>query len=248
MRATANPQLSATVLSTPVFGDVTSANIVGYTAIQTEGGGLYTQLTPQFVEVNDNTKIKLSSIKFTPINNDTIQVFNTDGDVEVLLQYRTNKKVDGVVKPGWFLDNKTYIDDWEFDRGQSIWFCTANETDGTISGAVAKGKNVVTIPGSGLYVQTGNSTPVAFNLSQLEIPNLVNNDTIQIFNSDGDVDVLLQYRTNKKVDGVLKPGWFLDNKTWIDDTTYPIPAGLAFWVCCANEGSMTIPAAIDDEE
>ena len=212
------------------------------------GDDCYKQFTPTFVSIDNNKVTKLSMIKFSVgdlANGDSIQVFDPDGELDYELDYYKDKTVSGVKKTGWFLEGKTFMEDFDFTPGQSVWICTASEVGMTESGAVNPEPVVINLPGDDCYAQGGIACPRNVKLGEITFSEtLSNGDSIQFFDADGELEYELDYYKDKTVSGVKKTGWFLEGSQYCDPETYELEAGLSFWVCTAKEGTMTIPAAV----
>ena len=121
-----------------MFGDVTSANVVGYkTEAEISGDEDFFQITPVFDNVSEANVFKLSDIKFggTLANNDNIQMFDVNGDVLKKLVWKKTQGqwqlIDYTTNPS---GDKSYVDDYTFKAGEHFWFATNNEGTITIPG------------------------------------------------------------------------------------------------------------------
>ena len=107
-------------------GDFAVCLIVGFSTSQTEGDYNYTIVTPVFVDVADTDNAKLSSLNFEPMDDDSIQMFTSDGELGDQLFYMT-KKVEGKWTTAWFLNGETLANDYVFPAGQAFWTCMGVE-------------------------------------------------------------------------------------------------------------------------
>ena len=216
--------------------------IVGYSTTTTIGEGGFTQIAPYFTKVDDGTKLSLSDLSFTPERGDNIQLFDENGDNSEILSYeRKGNKTTGYTYY-WENMNGEEVSDYDFPRGSSIWINTASQIDLTQSGAVSKSATVVSIPGNGGFAQTGNNTPVPLKLSALVFDNIARGDNIQLFDENGDNSEVLSYeRKGNKTTGYTYY-WENMNGEEVDPEAFTFAPGQVFWINCADEGTLTIPA------
>lgn len=219
----------------------TNFNVVGYKTDATREG-TFTQITPVFTTVTNTTNITLADLAFTPERDDNIQLFDENGDIADTLTY-SRKKVGGDYVFYWKSDLEGEISNYTFPRGSSLWLNTANATSLTQSGAVPGVDTVITLP-EGTFAQTGNCMPTDIKLSDLVFSDISRDDNIQMFDENGDIEDTLTY-SRKKVGGDYVFYWKSDIEGELDADTYIFPAGKAFWVNCANGGTLTIPSPIN---
>ena len=223
-------------------GAVESANVVGYSTTTTIGDGGFTQIVPSFVNVADNSKIKLSDLTFAPARNDNIQLFDEIGDIMEVLTY-SRRGTSGNYTFYWKNEAGDEVADYDFPRGSSMWLNTSNPVAFTQSGTVVSGKTVVIIPGDGGFAQTGNSTPIAITLSQLEFDGISRNDNIQMFDENGNIKEVLTY-SRRGTSGNYTFYWKNEAGDEVDPATYTFQPGEEFWVNFSNPGTMTLPSAL----
>ena len=223
-----------------MFGDVTSANIVGYSTQTTESGYDFMAITPTFVSIGNDKVFNLSQISHNFSKNDSIQIFDVAGDMAKCLTYKETY---------WQLEDYTedpddpeitQVTDYEFPLGQSFWLSNKKSVDFTESGAVNKSKVVYELESGYDFVQAGNSRPTDLKLSEIEFSNLSKNDNLQIFDVAGDMLKCLTWKETY---------WQLEDYSEDPDDPevsqvqdYTFKPGEHFWFSMKKAGTATIPA------
>ena len=217
-----------------MFGDVASANVVGYAQSDLDH---FTIATPQFVEVGNTAQFDITSIKPIGAGDGQVILNTLDGEGYGVGSYGWwdwGGSDIGWSDGAWFIDKGVVL----FDASTSFWI--QNESGSIIplqsSGQV--GQDAVTFPLMHFTV-VGNPFPVADKL----------NDIVPLNAADGQV---ILNTLDSEGYGVDSYGWWdwggsdigwSDGAWFIDDTIVANP-GQAYWV--QNEGgdgiSLFIPA------
>lgn len=214
-------------------------SIVGYQNRSIQSG--YTSISPVFVSVSDASVYKVKDIKGEFSEGDSIQIFGSIGDVETEYFYcEQGSLVEG--KTGWYADDfETPVGDNDLLAGSEFWFNAQGNAEITISGQVNKNDIVVEL--SSGFTPVGNCAPVAYVLDDFLFENLAEGDSIQIFDSVG--DVLAEYFYCEQGSLVeSKTGWYADDFETQAGAT-PIESGKGFWMNCQSKGAtITVPSAL----
>ena len=178
-----------------------------------------------------------SAVGFQPAN-DTVQIFDVNGQVDKVLSYVSkdvleNQFYDTTSDPGWY--DATAIMSWDFTTPMGE--TSVNFGEGYVVKAGAGAGNVPTLTYAGAVKQdvteipgkpfmfAGNSSPVDIKAKQIKTNQTFDfglyaasgfqpaNDTIQIFNANGVLSYVLSYVSkdvleNQFYDTTSAPGWY----------------------------------------
>ena len=196
---------SAALCAAVGFGEIESANIVGYTTTTARQG--YTLFVPAFDDIGseglDIQKIKPN----TESRGVNIQTFASDADTDVMYYYVPDgKHANGA---GWYTRANgaaTSYASKTFAKGEGFmaYFPTENMTF-NVSGEVGLAAKTLENVRSG-YTLMGNFRPVSYSIQKIVPATDASGVTLQTFTSEANKDVMYYYVPNgKHANGA---GWY----------------------------------------
>ena len=248
-----------------MFGDITSANIVGYAnGERTVPADGYYIGTMSFAGVAKDGMIAIKDILTTtaePGDYDTIgkgapemQILDDDGLSYTRYYYTSDAyDEDGNEVTGWAdkNDDLAYI---EYEIGTAFWYWSrGSESTITFPGQVDESASVTKDANKG-YALIGNAYPTAIKLTDVICSNITPGDydsigkgapEIQTLDADG-LSYTRYYYTSDAYDkdGNEVTGWADKNDDIAYDAVAPATAGFWLWNRGATDGTVTILSPI----
>lgn len=222
--------IGAVALSATVFGEVSSANIVGYTQSAMEGGKYYMCAT-HFDATTDNGQgyaIKDLISGEVPYGTQ-IQVMQADTTYKIY--YFIEEAYDEVkdeFAPGW-ADVEDYVAVDMLAPGAAFWFKAPSACNISIAGQIlSDASKAVTVP-AGQFSMVANPYPVAVNMNDLSWAGLTYGDQFQIMQPDSTYKIYyyIEEAYDEAKDEFL-PGW-ADVEDYLV-TTKVLPVGQGAWI------------------
>ena len=230
-----------------MFGDVTSANVVGYQQVSANTG--YTMMSPTFLGVGNAEGCTLDDLTVTGNTGDTKGAFRLrllDNTGSYSTTYYWHNTAAG--KFGWYRNaaGSTKVDGSTVPiaAGRGVW-CECATENMKLQPAGQVNESLVVFDCNSGYTAAGNCTPVDLTLEDLSVTGNVG-DTKGVFRLrllDNTGAYSTTYYWHNTAAGKL--GWYRNaaGSTKVDGTTVPITAGRGLWCECAATGyKLNIPA------
>ena len=236
--------IGAVALSATVFGEVSSANIVGYqgTALEAEK---YYMVAVQFDAVGAEgagTAIKNLVTGELPYGIE-LSVLKTDGtyDIYKYIAEAYDEGIDDFI-PGW-ADGGENMATRQLQPGTVFWLKAPSATNVTIAGQVlGDASKEFAIPG-GKYSMLGNPYPVAANPNALTWTGLTYKDELSVLKADGTYDIYkyIEEAYDEEADDFI-PGWADGGENLI--TVGVMPVGKGAWIKPAADLTVTFASPL----
>ena len=245
--------IGAVALSATVFGEISSANIVGYQGSNIKGG-LYYMLTASFDSTKgDGTGIAVKDLVTGDIPYGTeMQVRRPEGDYDIYTYIdeafdaeATDPALEFV--PGW-ADGVGDLATVKVTPGQTFWLKSETDCRVTIAGAILSDVSKTVTVNAGIFSMIGNAYPVDVNPNSIAWTGLTVNDELQVRLDAGDYDVY-KYTDEafdaSATDPALEfvPGW-ADGLGDLVSTSI-LKAGRGAWIKPAEQVSVTWVSPIE---
>ena len=230
---------SAALCAAVGFGEIESANIVGYTTTTARQG--YTLFVPAFDDIGseglDIQKIKPN----TESRGVNIQTFASDADTDVMYYYVPDgKHANGA---GWYTRANgaaTSYASKTFAKGEGFmaYFPSENMTF-NVSGEVSLGTKTLENVRSG-YTLMGNFRPVSYSIQKIVPATEARGVNLQTFATDADTDAMYYYVP----DGKAGAGWYTRaNGAATSYADKDFAAGEGFMIYLPSSMNLTFQAA-----
>lgn len=247
--------------------EITSANIVGYTTIETRASGS-TMLTPTFVGVTSDVQCTLADLSVTGYSapsydeeeEEWVGGCNGAFVINFLTSTGTNeatyKWYDNGVKTGWYDGKGAAISGGAasviIEAGKAMWI--QGKGYSLVSAGAVKATALVYATRSSGSTSCGNGLPVDTTLSKLTVngytaPSYDEEEEEWVGGCNGAfvLNILSSSGTNeatyKWYDNGVKTGWYDGKGAAIDADSVIIPAGQGFWI--QGKGlNLVIPAVL----
>ncbi len=227
-----------------MFGEVSSANIVGYNGTTLKADTYY-MVAVQFDAVSGEgtgTAIKdlvTGNIPYGMI----MQILKTDGtyDTYKYLEEAFDEDADDFV-PGWG-DVGDNMATRLLPPGTVFWLKSPSDTVATIAGAVLSDASKEIAVAGGKYSMIGNPYPIAVNPNGMTWTGLTFKDELKVLNTDGTYNTYkyLEEAFDEKTDDFIT-GWGDVGDNYI--TTGIIPVGQGAWIKPASDVTATFASPL----
>ena len=228
---------SAVLCATVGFGELASANIVGYQANAVPTG--YSMVTPSFVNV-DGTDYNIDNFLLNGVadGNATVQVVNPDGS------WGTQGfwfNAYGDLPAGWFADSLgTTPAGITLKPGQAVFFYTTDS--GASAQSAGQVPGVITLELATGYSMIGNASAVPVAIDDITLNGVADgNATVQVVNPDG------SWGTQGfwfNAYGDLPAGWFADSLGTTPADITLAPGQSVFFYTTDTAAEVVIPSAL----
>ena len=246
---------AAALWATVGFGDVESANVVGYVQNATDAESA--SLGPVFKQIGtDGSSYKLKDISVTSMSpgEDCVQFLDTASASTYLMATYCDPTEYGEELAGWW-DNDdiggTELNEEEFAAGTAFLclFTSGNEVTFNCSGEVEKGVKQIAIAEGVESPFICNPVPAALKLGQITVPGMSpGEDCFQFLDVDTASTYLMATYCDPDEYGEELAGWW-DNDdiggTELNDTELAPGEGILGLMTSGNEMTVTFPALVE---
>ena len=206
-----------------MFGDVTSANVVGYNTLDEKIPMVMVGIS--FSDLTSTDGVRIGDIKGDFVQNDrfmAVSSYYDDEEEDTMLDFTTYTYRNGKSGWGWYNKSNSLANDVRIKQGTALYFSSQNMenpediTALTVAGQVDKlayTHPTFTEP----YMMVCSAFPTGFNpndLTRVEFTGLAQNDRIMVESSyydDEEEDSILEFTTYTYRNG--KSGWCWYDKT-----------------------------------
>lgn len=227
-----------------MFGEVTSANIVGYQGTTLEAEKYY-MVAVQFDAVageGAGTAIK-DLVKGNLSYGIELSVLKADGtyDIYKYIAEAYDEGIDDFI-PGW-ADGGENLATRLLQPGTVFWLKAPSTTTVTIAGQLLSDASKDFVIPAGKYSMLGNPYPVAANPNALTWTGLTYKDELSVLKTDGTYDIYkyIEEAYDEKADDFV-PGWADGGENLI--TSAIMPVGQGAWIKPAAELTVTFASPL----